>query len=630
MPATSPQPTSLATRPLRGVEGYGRRAARLSTSGTIASGLLLASLVACNSYMDPSKVGYFGDTPTTMPVLKRLDVIERSNDEGDIDRGPPSIPELTGQETVEYLVSQGDQLRITLLDFSYDRGTAEVDRVVGPDGNIQLPDIGAVYVAGSSLEQVELAIKQAVKDKKLLLPHVDPRVAIALIHGKGMVFTIDGQVGQAAEYPITSGQFRLRQALALAGGTSPTTKTVYIMRASAGKSGGGGEASSGGSSSSGAQGGTSGGASALTPQNQQSPAPSPAPPPRGATPMDLDALFNSLQEEERGGAGSGAPAGGGSTLPPPNPLSTAPAEAPSVPGATGSGVSEPELPSHAPSSAPPSAPPSTPTPPPSAPPAPPVEEPDAPALGAIRVGPRAQDAGSGLLIPSAADPAVEAASSGSGYRYPSVSLDNGVSDYVYDPETQRWVLKAGAAGTQGAYDPAALEQQPPSRLGIIQRVIVVDYDKLIHGDPNQNVVIKPNDYIYVEPPPIGVVYLGGEVVRPGVFQLPTAGELTLGRAITASGGLGAIAMPEKVDLVRRIEGDREATIRVNLAAIMRRTEPDIVLKPDDHIIVGTDFWATPLAVIRNGFRATYGFGFVVDRNWGNDIFGPPPVDVTTN
>ena len=71
---------------------------------------------------------------------------------------------------------------------------------------------------------------------------------------------------------------------------------------------------------------------------------------------------------------------------------------------------------------------------------------------------------------------------------------------------------------------------------------------------------------------------------------------------------------------------REATIRMNLGAIRHRTEPDIVLKPDDHINIGTNFWATPLAVIRNGFRMTYGFGFLLDRNFGSDVFGPVPRD----
>jgi protein involved in polysaccharide export with SLBB domain len=100
--------------------------------------------------------------------------------------------------------------------------------------------------------------------------------------------------------------------------------------------------------------------------------------------------------------------------------------------------------------------------------------------------------------------------------------------------------------------------------------------------------------------------------------------MTLSRAITSAGGLGPIAIPQRVDLTRKVGHFREATIRLDLAAIRQRTEPDVVVKPDDHIIVGTSFWATPMAIIRNGFRATYGFGFLLDRNFGNDVFGPPP------
>jgi hypothetical protein len=54
------------------------------------------------------------------------------------------------------------------------------------------------------------------------------------------------------------------------------------------------------------------------------------------------------------------------------------------------------------------------------------------------------------------------------------------------------------------------------------------------------------------------------------------------------------------------------------------------MRADDHVIIGTNFFATPLAVIRNGFRMTYGFGFLLDRNFGNDVFGAPPVNVVGN
>ena len=130
----------------------------------------------------------------------------------------------------------------------------------------------------------------------------------------------------------------------------------------------------------------------------------------------------------------------------------------------------------------------------------------------------------------------------------------------------------------------------------------------------------------MDTPEIGVVYVDGEVSRPGVYQLPIAGKLTLSRLVAAAGGLNPIAIPERVDLVRKIAPDRESALRVNLAAIRNRAEPDIYMRKDDHVIIGTNFWASPLAVVRNGFRMTYGFGFLLDRNFGNDVFGPPPVN----
>ena len=165
--------------------------------------------------------------------------------------------------------------------------------------------------------------------------------------------------------------------------------------------------------------------------------------------------------------------------------------------------------------------------------------------------------------------------------------------------------------------------------GRITRLLEIDYRDLIAGKSILNVIVRPDDFINVVPPPTGVVYIDGEVSRPGPYDLPATGQLTLSRLVAAAGGLGPLAIPERVDLVRRV-GDREATIRVNLAAIRERSEPDIVLKSDDHVIIGTNFFAQPLAVIRNGFRMTYGFGFLVDRNWGNDIFGVPPDSLTVN
>ena len=88
---------------------------------------------------------------------------------------------------------------------------------------------------------------------------------------------------------------------------------------------------------------------------------------------------------------------------------------------------------------------------------------------------------------------------------------------------------------------------------------------------------------------------------PGPYGIPVNEPyFTLSRAITSAGGLGPLAEPDKVDLRRIVGQDREAIIRLDLAGIRNGTEPDVVLRPSDQIIVGTGFWNRPMFVLREG------------------------------
>jgi len=156
---------------------------------------------------------------------------------------------------------------------------------------------------------------------------------------------------------------------------------------------------------------------------------------------------------------------------------------------------------------------------------------------------------------------------------------------------------------------------------VAQRVIEVPYDKLINGDMRYNVVIRAGDIIRIPNQEAGFVYIMGQSNRPGAYTVPGEQDLTLKQLIASSGGLAGLANPERVDLIRRTSNNQEVTVRLDLAAIFHGNEPDIFLKPDDLINVGSSGAATPLAVLRNGFRFTYGFGFVLDRNFGPSIFG---------
>lgn len=192
----------------------------------------------------------------------------------------------------------------------------------------------------------------------------------------------------------------------------------------------------------------------------------------------------------------------------------------------------------------------------------------------------------------------------------------------------QWVRAARRNLEQGPLTPmpgggaAALAPAPNAAADLFtQRVIRVEVGPLLAGSAQHNIIVRPGDVIRVPSPSEGLVYVSGEVSRPGPYNIPSSGRLTAYRAITAAGGLSQTAVPWRAEIVRMVGPDRQAIVRIDLKAIAEGTQPDIFLKPDDQLNVGTAFWAYPLAVIRSGFRASYGFGFILDRNFGPDVFG---------
>jgi hypothetical protein len=149
-----------------------------------------------------------------------------------------------------------------------------------------------------------------------------------------------------------------------------------------------------------------------------------------------------------------------------------------------------------------------------------------------------------------------------------------------------------------------------------QRVIAIPLDKLTMGDPRYNIVIQDGDTIWVPPPVQGEFYLMGNVLKPGVYSL-TGRDITIRQAISAAGGLAPLADPTRAELIRRIGGNQEQILAINVDRIFSGKEPDIILKSDDVVNVGSNPLMPFLAVLRNAFRATYGFGFVYDRNFAD-------------
>jgi polysaccharide export outer membrane protein len=146
------------------------------------------------------------------------------------------------------------------------------------------------------------------------------------------------------------------------------------------------------------------------------------------------------------------------------------------------------------------------------------------------------------------------------------------------------------------------------------RVIRVPYKDLRNGDLRYNIIVRPNDVIIIPLPSQGFYYMGGHFQQPGVFNL-TGQHITLKQAVISARMLDGYAVPRKTDVIRRIGADKEVFVRVDLERIFEGRQPDIFLKANDVVQVGTDWYPPFLAAIRGAFRFTYGFGFLYDRNY---------------
>jgi len=206
----------------------------------------------------------------------------------------------------------------------------------------------------------------------------------------------------------------------------------------------------------------------------------------------------------------------------------------------------------------------------------------------------------------------------------------------------RWVQTGAAAAAEGddsataagftlpedgTVDLATLPeslQKKLARLGIVQggeglrRIIRIDIRSALQLDPTQNPVMRNGDVVNFPEPAAGEWYINGEVVRRGVYSL-TGRKITLLQAIAAAGGLTEVAIPKRGEVVRRVGENEEEIIYFDLAKIAKGESPDFFLQPDDYINIGTDQGAIWMAVLRNAFRATYGFGLVYDQNFA-DIY----------
>ena len=489
----------------------------INAKSLLAIGILTtaAFLSGCevDNFFDPSKTGRFEPTPTTIPILERIDVIEQQPDPWAVATSVTAEDLLPSD--LEYRLASGDYITVEVLDLVAPNELTTAQRRIEANGTFRLPVIGDIPAAGLTAQEFQDELYRIIHETVVQ----NPVVNVVVEDGGAFYYTLYGEIGASGIYALRRADFHLLDAIAQAGGVPAPTQKIYIIRELALSSD-----------------------VLFEPARQGEDT---TVPPAQQAPVDVDSLIEQL------------PSGGG-----------------------GGGVNPGFLSQDAQ----------------------PIVDIDQ--LEPARISDR---------------PVIDIEDLSS--KRKSISWNNAsdVDSFIYDRQRQEWIrVRSTAKGTVSQVQDNAANEL------VLERIIEIPYQKLKQGDSSYNIVIRPGDRIYVKEPLQGFVYIDGEVVRAGAYSLPTIGQLTLSRLIASAGGLRPLAVPERVDLTRIVGPGIEATIRVNLAAIRNRTEPDFILKPDDQIIIGTNWLATPLAVFRNGFRMSYGFGFLLDRNFGNDVFGAPP------
>jgi len=132
-----------------------------------------------------------------------------------------TAPDQATQPT-EYVVGDGDVLHINVWKESEISQTV----VVRPDGNISLPLVGDVVVAGLSPRQIQQLLTEKLKN---IL--TNPKVTVSVAEVRSKMVYITGEVGKPGAYPVAL-PLNVLQLIARAGGLNEfaNRKNIYILR----------------------------------------------------------------------------------------------------------------------------------------------------------------------------------------------------------------------------------------------------------------------------------------------------------------------------------------------------------------------------------------------------------------
>ena len=122
----------------------------------------------------------------------------------------------------EYRLALGDNIRITVFqspDLSLETRVTEA-------GVISYPLLGSVNLAGLTVQQAEQRIAKGLRDGNFVK---QPQVSITVVQARGNQVSVLGQVGRPGRYPLETGEVRMTDMLATAGGVGPGGSDIIVV-----------------------------------------------------------------------------------------------------------------------------------------------------------------------------------------------------------------------------------------------------------------------------------------------------------------------------------------------------------------------------------------------------------------
>jgi polysaccharide export outer membrane protein len=132
----------------------------------------------------------------------------------------------------------------------------------------------------------------------------------------------------------------------------------------------------------------------------------------------------------------------------------------------------------------------------------------------------------------------------------------------------------------------------------------IDIRAVMSGkDPNGNIMIKPHDVITV--PRARLVYVLGNVTRPGGYVMTENETMSLTQAIALAGGWDHSASLSGARILRADGGPTREQIPANVKKIMENKAPDLQMRPDDILYIPNSLTKQ---VSARGVEAAIGIG----------------------